>query len=86
MKKTLLKLHRYNFLIIFGPALLVLITVLKTTTLPGVQFLLILSLIFFYLSWALVYHFIDKSLNLEVILEYILTALLSIVVLYGVLL
>ena len=86
MKKTLLKLHRYNFLIIFGPVLLVLITVLKTTTLPGVQFLLILSLIFFYLSWALVYHFIDKSLNLEVILEYILTALLSIVVLYGVLL
>ena len=86
MKKVLLQLHRYNFFIIFGFALATMFAVLNVTTLPQVQFLLILSLIFFYLSWALVYHFIDKSLSLEVILEYILTALLSIVVLYGVLL
>lgn len=38
-----------------------------------------------YLVWALFHHKKDKSLTLAILLEYLLTALLSIVVLTGVL-
>lgn len=37
-----------------------------------------------YLSWALIYHKIDKSLTWIVFLEYLLTALLVLVVLWGI--
>lgn len=39
-----------------------------------------------YLIWALVHHKRDKSLTLVILLEYLLTALLSIILLMGVLL
>ena len=38
-----------------------------------------------YLVWALIYHKKDKSLTLEVILEYVLTAALVLIVFIGVL-
>lgn len=37
-----------------------------------------------YLLWALVHHKRDKSLTLAILLEYLLTALLSIILLTGV--
>lgn len=37
-----------------------------------------------YLAWALVHHKKDKSLTLAILLEYLLTALLVVVVLTGV--
>lgn len=37
-----------------------------------------------YLVWALVHHKKDKSLTLEVFIEYLLTAALSLVLLLGV--
>lgn len=39
--------------------------------------------ILIYLSWALIHHKRDKSLTSVIILEYLLTALLSIVLLMG---
>ena len=81
-----LKLHRFNLIVILSVGLFSILGLLKFSTIPQVQFLIILSLIFFYLAWALSYHLLDKSLTLEVTLEYVLTALLAVVVLYGVLL
>ena len=80
------KLQRFNLAIILGVAFFSILGLLKFSTIPKVQFLIVLALIFFYLAWALVYHLLDKSLTLEVTLEYVLTALLAVVVLYGVLL
>lgn len=42
--------------------------------------------ILIYLIWALIHHKRDKSLTFSVLLEYLLTALLSIILLMGVLL
>lgn len=41
--------------------------------------------ILIYLIWALLHHKRDKSLTLAILLEYLLTALLSLVLLTGVL-
>lgn len=83
IRNTLLKLHKYNFLLVLVLALVTLVGVVKLQCLPQVQFLLVLCLTFFYLTWALLYHKLDKTLTLEVMLEYILTALLALVVAYG---
>lgn len=79
-------MRRYSFLLIGGSALVALVAVLKLGGLPQIQFLVILCLTFVYLAWAIGYHFLDKSLKLEILLEYILTALLALVVAYGMLL
>lgn len=86
MTRIFIRLHRFNLLIILFAAFFSILGLLKFSTIPQVQFLIVLSLIFFYLAWALMYHLLDKSLTLEVTLEYVLTALLAVVVLYGVLL
>lgn len=41
--------------------------------------------ILIYLVWAIIHHRRDKSLTLPILLEYVLTALLSLVLLMGVL-
>jgi len=41
--------------------------------------------ILIYLTWALIHHKRDKSLTLAIFIEYLLTALLSIILLIGVL-
>lgn len=38
-----------------------------------------------YLAWALIYHKIDKSLTLPIFLEYLLTAVLVLILFLGVL-
>ena len=50
-----------------------------------VQFQILVMLSVLYLGWALLHHNLDKSLTLEIIIEYVLTALLAMVILYGVL-
>ncbi len=47
------------------------------------QLSVLVVLILGYLVWALLHHLHDKSLTLEVILEYILTAALVLVILLG---
>lgn len=48
------------------------------------QIMSILSVI--YLFWALVHHYLDKSLTVEIVVEYVLIASLVIVVLSSILL
>lgn len=40
--------------------------------------------ILIYLIWALIHHKRDKSLTLPILLEYLLTAMLSLVLIFGV--
>lgn len=40
--------------------------------------------ILIYLLWAILHHKKDKSLTLEVLLEYLLTAALSLILIFGV--
>ena len=84
--RLVLKAHKHNFLIIFIAALAGFISVFRLQGTPMLQFFVLVVLISFYLFWATLYHFFDKSLKLEIMIEYILTALLALVILYGVLL
>lgn len=84
--KLVLKIHKHNFLIIGAAAVAALILVYRFQGSPAVQYLSLSILIAFYLFWAIIFHFYDKSLKLEVMVEYILTASLALVILYGVLL
>ncbi|OGE14408.1 hypothetical protein A3F00_03365 [Candidatus Daviesbacteria bacterium RIFCSPHIGHO2_12_FULL_37_11] len=84
--KLFLKLHKHNFLIVIAAAFIALILVFKFQGIPIVQYTILTFLVAFYLLWATAFHHFDKSLKLEVMIEYILTALLALVILYGVLL
>lgn len=84
--KLAVKLHRHNIIVLVMAATLSLVAVFKLQGFPSLQFSIFSALIVFYLFWAIFYHHIDKSLKFEVMLEYILTALLALVILYGVLL
>ena len=50
-----------------------------------IQLLLLSGAIFVYLLWAFIYHKKDKSLTLPIYLEYLLTAVLVLILLIGVL-
>ena len=84
--KLAVKLYRHNIIVLVMAATLSLVAVFKLQGFPSLQFSIFSALIVFYLFWAIFYHHYDKSLKLEVVLEYILTALLALVILYGVLL
>ena len=84
--ELVLRLHKHNFLIIAVAAFSAFILVFKLQGTPAIQYFVLALLICFYLAWAIIYHFFDKSLKLEIMIEYILTALLALVILYGVLL
>lgn len=84
MIKIAVKLYKYH---IYALVILSIISLLIMIKFRGsyIQFLTLSALTIFYLMWALTYHYMDKSLKLEIVLEYILTALLVLIVLYGVL-
>ena len=84
--KVMSKLHKYSILVVVLTSAISLVLILKLQYLPQVQFLVATVLVMFYLIWALAYHFMDKTLRLEVMIEYVLTALLALIVLYGILL
>ena len=52
---------------------------------PYIQFQIFTILGITYLSGAFMHHFLDKSLTLEVMIEYLLTAALALVILYSLL-
>lgn len=72
----------FIFLII---TLAALVGVLQFRNIPLAQFQTLVVLSFLYLGWAIIHHYLDRTLNLEVTIEYMLTALLAIVILYGIL-
>lgn len=59
--------------------------VIRFQDMPLMQFQILVILSILYLGWALLHHNLDKSLTLEIIIEYVLTALLAMVILYGIL-
>jgi hypothetical protein len=84
-KRLLLKFSQYHIVILIFLSIAAIFGTLKYQFLPEIQFTILGSLILVYLLWAFVYHKLDKTLNLEIMLEYILTALLALVILYGLL-
>ncbi|MBI2596177.1 hypothetical protein HYW46_05600 [Candidatus Daviesbacteria bacterium] len=50
----------------------------------NIQLELAILAIFIYISFALIHHFFDKSLSLEIIIDYILISILATVILLGV--
>lgn len=50
------------------------------------QFMLLSLFVIFYISWGVMHHFLDKTLRLKVVLEYILLGAISILILQFILL
>jgi hypothetical protein len=82
-KRLLIKMQKYHLAVFLAVAAFGAFEILQFKTTPAIQFFIITFLAIVYLAWASIYHLLDKSLNLEVMLEYILTALLVLVVFYG---
>lgn len=80
------RINKHSVLILVVLSLIALIGVFRFGDNSRLQFQILTSLALIYLSWALLHHTIDKSLTLEVVIEYVLTALLAIIILYGTLL
>lgn len=83
MKKKFLKLQKYSPFFILLSSILAFSAVLKFQGFPNLQFVILTILSIIYLSFALIHHFLDKSLTLEIMLEYVLIVLLAMVILYG---
>jgi hypothetical protein len=82
----LIKLKKHSEALIIISALIAVALVYLFRFTPQRQFVVLSILVLLYLAWALVYHHKDKSLRLEIIIEYILTASLALVFFYGILL
>ncbi len=67
-------------------AFLALILVLKFQAVALAQFGILVTLVLFYLIWAFSYHLNDKTLKLEIMVEYFLIAALALIFFYGILL
>lgn len=78
--------HLINKLFITSLVLITIIWVWKERDFPQLQIQTIVVSVFAYLIWALFYHSLDKSLTLTIFMEYLLTALLALILLMGVLL
>lgn len=61
------------------------VVALRPEVMPYVRFQAFIFLTIAYLAWALVHHIIDKTISLEIVIEYLLTATLAIVILYSLL-
>ncbi len=86
MRKKILKLQKYSPFFILLSSILAFSAVLKFQGFTFVQFVILTILSVLYLSFALTHHFFDKSLSFEIMLEYVLTVLLALIILYGLLL
>ncbi len=81
MKLKKQNLHSIFFIL---TTIAVTISLFKFQSLATHPFYLILACCFVYLIWALIYHKFDKSLTLNIYLEYLLTAVLVLVLMTGV--
>ncbi len=81
---TLKKLLRFNFIhsyLFLSAVFLVLIFVFRNQ--PRLQFEIVVASAISYVSVALLHHHVDKSLTFETTIEYILIAVLAIIILQG---
>lgn len=83
LEVTLKKNSIYFFLFL---SLVAALSIFRFSHSPLIQFQILTLLAIAYLSWALLHHLWDKTLSFEVMVEYVLTALLAVIILYGILL
>ncbi len=76
---------KHQTIILLVVAMLALLGVFKFQFVPKAQFVILNLLVVFYLGWAISYHHFDKSLKLEIIIEYVLIAALALAFFYGLL-
>lgn len=81
-QKTLIKVSPILFL---GIVFLALLAMVKLEGSPWQQLQLLISASLVYLVWALWHHKVEKSLNKEIMIEYVLIAALSLVILLSLL-
>ena len=84
-RSKLIDLRQYSILLLLVFTAVSVVVVLRYHNSPKVQFQIFVALAIAYLTWSLLHHSLDKSLTLEVVIEYVLTALLALVILYGLL-
>ncbi len=74
-------LRKHNFVSFSFVALFITIwlTTLPKSTISTIQIIWLLSLIF--VGWSIIHHFLDKSLKMEVVIEYLVTVGLVMVIL-----
>lgn len=78
------KLHlTASMLALIIVALLSAVTLLKFSYVPFIQVFVLIGFGIFYILWSIFHHRMDKSLTLEVFLEYLLTAGLVFILLAG---
>ena len=70
---------------IISLSIITIIWVWKLRTFPNLQIRTLIISSIVYLIWAYMYHYFDKSLTVGVYMEYLLTALLALILLLGVL-
>ncbi len=76
-----IKINAFFLLIPLSLGIIILSFIFRSKT--TIQLELIFSVTVIYMSLALIYHYFDKSLTLETIIEYILIAVLVIVIFIG---
>jgi len=80
------RLHKHTIYILLATVLVAAIAIFKLADQPNLQAGILTGIVFIYLAWAIFYHHIDKSIRLEIIIEYVLTAALALTFMYGILL
>lgn len=82
-KKLEYYVKKHNYLVISFLTLFMTIwlTTFYKSTIATLQIIGILSLVF--LGWSLLHHYFDKSLKMEVMIEYLVTVGLVIVILFS---
>ncbi|MBL7159343.1 hypothetical protein ISS85_02635 [Candidatus Microgenomates bacterium] len=83
---TRIKNHFFPYLILFSLLSLGAISFLLSAGNKHSQFKIVVLTSFFYVVWGMIHHFLDKTLYLKIVIEYIAVAMLAIVVLGGLLL
>lgn len=81
MKNKLLKLDLSLIIILSLPIFILIILVSKSF--PKITFLMVSLAVLLYLVVAIFHHLKDKSLKLEIVIEYILIAALALIIFQG---
>lgn len=84
--RLLTKFKKYSLIFLGTAGIVAVLASFKLQFLPQIQMGVMSAVVTFYLIWAIIYHYLDKSLKLEIVVEYVLTALLALVLVYGILL
>ena len=72
-----------NKVVIVSLVIIAILLIFSVRNSSGLGAIILMTATVIYLAWALIFHHLDKSLTLETFLEYVLTALLAVVLLIG---